>query len=171
MRRVVLGLAIAVLLVGGTPLPQADAAAVGAGVMAGTGTLAPGLTPVAGPQAVTLTTLYPGGFVGVLPGTPDVGVSILSCTFAGPSVESLATGVGVLTGGCGGFGTGIGHTCAALTYTRVGSTMVVTAAGCPSFVGGGTAAAAIPAAVFLFEPTTGPLVTTFAVVGPYVFAG
>jgi hypothetical protein len=166
MRRVVLGLGLFVSLGQFTPMPSAHAAAAGAGVVAGTGTVAPGLTAVAGPQAVTLTASLPGVFAGT---GPDIGVSILACAFAGPSVESIATGVGVLTGGCTGFGLGIGHTCTWL-FTRVGSWMVVQDPACASFVGTGVGVGP-GVGLFQYLPTTANPTTTFALVGPYAFAG
>ncbi|MDQ1437262.1 MAG: hypothetical protein QOK43_891 [Acidimicrobiaceae bacterium] len=153
--------------------PNAVAAAI-----TGQGTISPGLNTLPAPQFVT----FGGTAVGVIIAVPGASAGTYSCTFSGgssnvfpPGGDSLAAGMGTVTGGCSGgtVGTGSVVPCVVI-YIRVGSIVVIiftcaTSASGPTGSGSGNGTGV---GVFLFVPDqVTPPVTSYRLAGVAAGAG
>jgi hypothetical protein len=184
-----LGLASAALLVGSAAVAPPSDAVVGALVLVGSGTIAPGLInpcptgvlfgppptlidPCARVQSVNFSGTAVGAIasVGAVAGT-------FNCSFAGGSSaagETTASGQGTMSGSCAGGTVGVGAENCAVSYTRVGVVVLVTlqCTGSLNSVLGPASANGIGAGVFLFVPDQLlPPITSYRLVGAPVLVG
>lgn len=167
-RLIVCIMAMATVALGGHITP-AHSTGVSVAAIVGTGTITPGLTTASAAQDVSFTGLGAGGGAVTGAGVGTAG-PLVDCAFNGSGVGSVISGSGTVDGTCNGngpLGTGA-VTCDNLPFAQVGGIVVVGPHACSATAAGPAgsgASSGTVGGVFLFVPTSGPQVVSYALAG------